>query len=97
MTDLPPKLDTLLTPIITVAQQVAKLQGTVDVGFAGINEHLKTLNGQVLDHSKIISKILADEQVKIGVRKGVRVSWGFAVTVATLITGFISAIVYFKK
>ena len=62
---------------MNLQRQIAVLQGTVEQGFKGINDHLTTLNGQVLDHSKIINKIIAKDNFEDGTKQGIKVSKDF--------------------
>src|ERR1019366_8609969 len=58
--------------------KVSELKGIVVTGFDAVESHLKVLNGQVLDHSKLFSKILAKENIDIGVKKGLGLFWKIA-------------------
>ena len=80
--------------IFILSQQVAELKGLTIEGFKGVNEHLRILNGQVVDHSKIITKILAKDERDEGIKDGVKLSWSFIVTVITILIGCAGVIVY---
>ena len=77
--------------------QVSELKGIVIEGFRGINDHLSTLNGQVVDHSKIINKILAKDAQQDGVRQGIKISKDFLITILGLGITFIAAWLYYIK
>ena len=95
--NLPPQIDTLLTPIITVAQQVAKLQGSVDEGFKGVHLRQDIANGRTAKLETRIMAIEVQHKSEEGVIKGVKISWSFIVTVLTILIGFAGVIAYLVK
>ena len=64
--------------------QVSKLQGITEQGFKSIDDHFKLLNGQVIDHTKIINKMLASDSYAAGRKQGISVFW--KVTSAIILT-----------
>jgi len=64
--------------------QLSNLEGITTAGFDGVNKHLEVLNHQVLDHSKIISKILAGDSFSQGQNDGKAKTWKVVVTILTL-------------
>ena len=72
------------TTNLQLQAQISRLQGTVEEGFKGVNDHLTTLNHQVLDHSKIINKIIASDNFSNGQKSGVTNTLKVLVAVLTL-------------
>jgi hypothetical protein len=79
-----------------LAQQISELKGVVITGFDGVNKHLGTLNGQVVDHSKIINKILASDSFKEGEKQSTSNFWKNIVIVLTLLISIVSVYVAWK-
>lgn len=78
--------------IFVIGQQIAKLEGVVLTETGKINKHLEELNHQVVDHSKIINKILANDGESKAEKKGMVAVWKVMVTVGTLVVGALGAI-----
>lgn len=88
--------DSAYDNLMQLAQQIAKLEGKLDMGFAGINQRLDFSNGRLSKHDALIASLQNSQSEEKGEKKGVRISWGFVVTVATLIAACLGGLVYFK-
>jgi hypothetical protein len=72
---------------IQLQAQISELKGIVVTGFDGIDKHLTQLNGQVLDHSKIITKILAKDDYEAGKKVGMTMFWKISGSVILVLAG----------
>lgn len=79
-----------------LGQQIAELKGIVESGFKDVTRRQDIANGRTAKTEIRIEALEKKDDFNDGLRRGIRVSWGFVVTVVTLITGFIAALAYFR-
>lgn len=82
---------------LNLQKQIAFLQGTVEEGFRGVHARQDLANGRT---AKIEARVSAIEEMHHeddGVKKGIKMSWGFLVTIVTLVGIIIASIHYLVK